>query len=331
MRPLQCVSPSIFPHWQKCAATFALGILLLAGAAQEKVYAQEPMVSLSAGTIIEILRREPGLLLEVKRLLVRKAYEQGRLLDPADLSDDALFRLLREDDNVRVLATEEVEKREYVRPKPTRQEMEKDRIERVPGGQVANASGAAAVPLPQSEEEKYWARHEQPEAQEKTVASPDSRVNDGFSKDGFTEPETAAPPSGTSPVQPATPAPDYRRRQSLAGAQLQDRNSYEGAPPEAGSLPRISPEGMPGLLSASLDESGSSGQSLSARDALSARRLTPLHLRLRVSGQTRRGSPMLSLRRRPVPDSALGTPGPIPGCRSPGLSRTGLNWTRTIP
>jgi protein involved in polysaccharide export with SLBB domain len=269
------VLPPIPRRRRRSAVIFILGILLV-GAGQERILAQadyerdpEPTVSLSAGTIIEILRREPGLLLEVKRLLVRKAYEQGRLLDPSDLSDDALFLLLREDENVRALATGEIEKREYVRPKPTRKEMEKDQIERVPGEPIGNASGAGAVRPPQSEEEKYWARHEQPEAQEKTVASPDSRVNDGFSKDGFTEPETAVPPSGASPVQPGTPAPDYRRRQSLAGAQLPDRNSYEGAPPEAGSLPRISPEGMPGLLSASLDESGSSAQSLSARDALS--------------------------------------------------------------
>jgi len=46
----------------------------------------EPLVSLSAATIIDILRQEPGLLLEVKRQLVRRAYEQGRLLDPADIT-----------------------------------------------------------------------------------------------------------------------------------------------------------------------------------------------------------------------------------------------------
>src|SRR5208282_1435753 len=101
---------------------------------------------LSAAAIIEILRREPGLLLEVKRLLVRKAYEQGRLLDPADLTDDALFELLREDNNVRVLATQEIESREYVRPKPTRQEMAENRIARVPASESAKAAGSGATP-----------------------------------------------------------------------------------------------------------------------------------------------------------------------------------------
>ena len=110
----------------------------------------EPAVSLSAATIIDILRQEPGLLLEVKRVLVRKAYEQGRLLDPADLTDEALFQLLREDDNVRVLTTREIERRDYVRAKPTRQELQKDRIAKTPGSRAVG----------QNEEEKYWSQHE---------------------------------------------------------------------------------------------------------------------------------------------------------------------------
>src|SRR5512138_1729852 len=45
------------------------------------------LVSLSHDRIIEILNKEPGLLLEVKKALVRKAYEQGRILEPSDLTD----------------------------------------------------------------------------------------------------------------------------------------------------------------------------------------------------------------------------------------------------
>src|SRR5271156_6320540 len=119
MRKANRLAPQIFPRWEKWAATLILGLLVLVSAGEKRVWDQEidphekdpePMVSLSAGTVIDILRREPGLLLEVKRLLVRKAYEQGRLLDPADLTDDALFQLLREDDNIRALATGEIEK-----------------------------------------------------------------------------------------------------------------------------------------------------------------------------------------------------------------------------
>ncbi len=59
--------------------------------------AADDLVSLSAEKIISLLREETGLLLEVKKLLVRKAYEQGRLLDPEDLTDEALFQLVRDD------------------------------------------------------------------------------------------------------------------------------------------------------------------------------------------------------------------------------------------
>lgn len=82
----------------------------------------ERMVSLSAAAIQQILVREPGLLLEIKKALVRKAYEQGRLLDPADLTDNTLFALLQEDNNVRILATREIETRGYIRANPKSEE-----------------------------------------------------------------------------------------------------------------------------------------------------------------------------------------------------------------
>jgi hypothetical protein len=82
----------------------------------------EQIVALSPDKIIELLRAEPGLLLEVKKLLVREAFAQGRLLTPADLEDEALFRLLWEDEHARVLATREIERRKYVRAMPTEAE-----------------------------------------------------------------------------------------------------------------------------------------------------------------------------------------------------------------
>jgi len=251
------------PWWKPAAALLACALLPSAGAAQQAPPAREkpvvevdphaqdpePLVSLSAAAITEILRQEPGLLLEVKRLLVRKAYEQGRLLDPADVTDDALFQLLRDDNNVRVLATQEIERREYIRPKPTRQEMEKDRI-------ATTAAKAAG----QNEEQKYWSQHEEIGKSQKTAALSNSAVEDGFSDDGFFE-VTPSPPPDVLPQPPAvSPSMEYRRQQSLAGLESQDRDSYAGTPPDADSLPRISPDGMPGLLSASMDESDASGQ-----------------------------------------------------------------------
>jgi len=77
------------------------------------------LVSLSPATITQLLQREPGLLLEVKKALVRKAYEEGRLLNPEDLTDESVFQLLQDDAAARSLATREIEARMYVRAKPT--------------------------------------------------------------------------------------------------------------------------------------------------------------------------------------------------------------------
>src|SRR5580700_9506081 len=124
----------------------------------------EQMVSLSADRIVAILRVEPGLLLQVKKALVRKAFEQGRILDPNDLTDDALFRLLREDDSIRVIATREIVDRSYIRAMPTREELARNLPCRPP-----MPTGTAAKqpdPTPQdtkhgpTQEETYWAKHE---------------------------------------------------------------------------------------------------------------------------------------------------------------------------
>lgn len=250
----------------------ACGLVLSASLGQTTAFAQadgereaEPMVSLSAGAIIEILRREPGLLLEVKRELVRIAYEQGRLLDATDLTDEALFQLLRGDDSTRVLATREIEKRQYVRSKPTPQEIAKDGIEPLREARGANTVGTEAIAVTQSAEDRYWAEHEKSAGRSKTVRSlpPD----DGFSSDGFVEPEAEAPHTSPLPAQP--PLGVDNRRQNLAGLQLPARDSYEGAPTDGGALPRTNPEGMPGLLSASMDEPVASEPRRSSTDAFS--------------------------------------------------------------
>jgi protein involved in polysaccharide export with SLBB domain len=254
---LECAASLVGPRRQRWAATVVFSALLLVGAKPERLLAQvkpdlDVMVSLSAASITEILRREPGLLLEVKRLLVRKAYEQGRLLDPGDLSDEALFQLLREDENIRVLATEEIEKREYVRAKPTRQEMEKNRIARLPTAEPGSPAGSGPPAASQGEEEKYWAQHEQLGGRPKAKGASQPE-DDRSANEEYIEPDSNAPE--VRPGRPtAPPYLDYRRRQSLAGVQPQERDSSPEPPGDSGSLMRIGPEALPGLLSASMEE-----------------------------------------------------------------------------
>ncbi len=125
----------------------------------------EQLVSLSADKIISLLRDETGLLLQVKKALVRKAFEQGRVLDPADLTDDKLYALLREDENTRVIATREIEDRYYIRAKPTREELVRSLPCRGSGespaptapNQISNPPLVNANP---SQEHLYWQKHE---------------------------------------------------------------------------------------------------------------------------------------------------------------------------
>src|SRR5215471_19296481 len=86
----------------------------------------ERLVSLPAEKILILLQREPGLFLQVKKLLVRKAYQEGRVVDPKDLTDDAVFRQIRQDENVRVLITNEIVDRNYIRLKPSQKELEQE-------------------------------------------------------------------------------------------------------------------------------------------------------------------------------------------------------------
>ncbi|HEV7220188.1 MAG TPA: SLBB domain-containing protein [Terriglobales bacterium] len=112
----------------------------------------EQMVSLSAENIIAILEKEPGLLLEVKKMLVRTAYAQGRILDPQDLTDEALYQEVVRDGNVRVLITQEIENREYIRVKPTREELAR---EEMMGGQRMRRGPQTA-----ETEDEFWRRHD---------------------------------------------------------------------------------------------------------------------------------------------------------------------------
>src|SRR5580704_14440801 len=130
----------------------------------------EQMVSLSADRILFILRDEPGLLLQIKKALIRKAFEQGRILDPNDLTDDALFTLIRQEENIRVIATHEIVDRAYIKAKPTREELARDFPCRqlIPNDTEALATKQqpdqsapnSTTKRSSSQEEEYWRKHE---------------------------------------------------------------------------------------------------------------------------------------------------------------------------
>lgn len=200
--------------------------------------AADEMVSLSPDSILSFLRQEPGLLLQCKRLLVRKAYEQGRLLDPEDLDDETLFRLIREDQFIRVLITHEIEDRYYVQAKPTREDLQRGRVEE----QNAQPTESRKTP---NQEETYWSTHANtfPPSKEQQPLPPSTEALPSPSYE-------AAPPSSPTQSQPNQSPLDPRRQLETTDLQSPDQ-FLDSAPDDAPRLPRVRPEDLPGLLTAS--------------------------------------------------------------------------------
>jgi protein involved in polysaccharide export with SLBB domain len=201
----------------------------------------EQTVSLSAEKLIALFQKETGLLLEVKKFLVRKAFEQGRILEPRDLTDEALFRLLREDETIRVLATQEVLKRRYIRALPTPEE--RQRQSTASGDSLStrevesSASGTPAKTRSASQEEHYWSDQER-----RRELSPQA-------------------PEVSPQTQPEQPEIDSQRL--VERAQMQDSDDFSSMPPEPGSMERIRPEDLSQLIRARSEQRITPGRGVS--------------------------------------------------------------------
>jgi protein involved in polysaccharide export with SLBB domain len=232
--------------------------------------AAEDQVALSPDKIVELLRNEPGLLLQVKKMLVRKAYEQGRILDPEDLTDDALFLLLHEDHHICVLVTQEIEDRAYVRAKPTLEEIDRQRqldaqlgvvrtatpVQRPGVAALANSAAGPSnsmdggIQKGASQEDAYWATHDN-DVLQYAVPLPNQQQQQ--------QPGQLTPAQPANPALPQpTPTFDNAQRQ-LDMASLQPDEDYDGMGVETGlssagvgsMMSHISPDQLPALLNAS--------------------------------------------------------------------------------
>jgi len=255
----------------------------------------EQMVSLSADRIVAILRVEPGLMLQVKKTLVRKAFEQGRVLDPNELTDDALFRLLRQDESIRVIATREIVDRSYIRALPTRDELARNLPCKPPTSTTAGAKppdqSSPDAKVGPTQEQMYWARHEDdldceltrylPYGTSSLYPQPQSMAATSQQGFPFQYPQQQYPqqqypqqqyPPQQNPMQPYPPsqsmpqgpATDYRRQLELT--QMQPSGGYFGATDrDESQMASIQPDQLPSLLSASQTDVSSalSGRGLS--------------------------------------------------------------------
>src|SRR5580658_3776583 len=269
----------------------------------------EQTVSLSAEKLISLLQKETGLLLEVKKLLVRRAFDQGRILESKDLTDEALFRLLREDENIRVLATQEVMKRRYIQALPTREERQREAslcVSSIPSTQGESSTPETsdktgnASPKP-SKEDRYWsdqARRSElcPELSEPLSNAPYNSPYNPPSNRGY----NPRAPQGLPGTQ-SEPALDSRR--AIEQAQLQDSDDFDGMPTGSGSMgsgtpgstERITPEDLPGLIRARSEQtasgsSGSLGSSMGQQTAPDLSQMPSFPSLTQPSGQFSSGS-----------------------------------------
>jgi polysaccharide export outer membrane protein len=182
----------------------------------------EQLVSLSADKIVSLLTEEPGLFLVCKRVLVRTAFSQGRVLTAEELSDDAVFRLVRDDQNVRILFTHEIQDRFYVRAKPTRQELNRDweqgRI-RVPDAAELQAEGSANPIIAKNQEQAYWLRHER-DLDRTEMSNQKAGQNAGQDASTYSSPQTMRP--GYQSYPPDYVSPDVRRQLMITQSQTSE-------------------------------------------------------------------------------------------------------------
>src|SRR4029077_3952532 len=74
-------------------------------------------VGASADQIFEVLNKEAGLMVELKRLLAQDAGTSGQILEESDLTDVAVVERLHSDLRARVLATRLLQRYGYLVPR----------------------------------------------------------------------------------------------------------------------------------------------------------------------------------------------------------------------
>ena len=74
-------------------------------------------VAASASQVGDLLRKDAGLLVEVKRWIAKEATDRGQILDDAELNDQAIFERLNRDLEFRSVATRLLQRYGYLMPK----------------------------------------------------------------------------------------------------------------------------------------------------------------------------------------------------------------------
>lgn len=127
----------------------------------------------SAEDIISVLRSKPELLPSVKQFVLDNAHRQGALLDTTDLTDEALFRIIREDREVREAIAQKIEDYSQVRTPPV-SSAEDDTEARAPASNSSDDE-TGTENLGQPQPDSGSSVHVQPEEQGGNLSSASPR------------------------------------------------------------------------------------------------------------------------------------------------------------
>lgn len=105
-------------------------------------------VSASAAQIRDVLAKDPGLMVELKRLMAKQAMDKGQIVEESDFTDSAIFDRLASDPKFRALATRLLQRYGYLTPQPTPQSpvgQEQELLRKAQAERLARASSSPQV------------------------------------------------------------------------------------------------------------------------------------------------------------------------------------------
>jgi protein involved in polysaccharide export with SLBB domain len=101
------------------------------------------LVSASAAQIRDVLTRDPGLMVELKRLMAKQATDKGQIVTERDMGDLAILDRLESDPRFRALATRLLQRYGYLTPQINAQSpegQEQDLVRRARAARIARAA-----------------------------------------------------------------------------------------------------------------------------------------------------------------------------------------------
>ncbi len=212
----------------------------------------QEMVSASATQIREVLIKDPGLMMELKRVMAKQATDRGQIVAEQDLEDSVILDRLDTDPRFRALATRLLQRYGYLTPEfnPTSPQAEEQQmLLKARAEQLARAETGQQSPLPSSTLATG-------RVQQKPVCPGEANDNSGNTRSAL---ETAAAGNGSFQPGPcSTPMPVQGNPYPAGSPQVPMQPNYEETPPVFPLTPeRPDLSSSPFLTASAVSSSGS--------------------------------------------------------------------------